>query len=254
MSPARVLRLLGDRVHQTETDGTLVVAPTGSPTVRVEPSLLHSMAAEGLITTSDGVRRTAAGRACLRRALAETPQDVFTAQHRELVVEDRGPDADVVVNAAECPLTWLATRRDKDGSPMLSAEQLQAGRRLARDHERGHQRERVTQSWAGSGVKGEARRDRLSVSEAANDARRRVERALDAVGPGLASVLVAVCCEEVGLSVVERKHGWPARSGKVVLRLALDRLVAHYGLGPYAQGASRSALVRWGAADYRPHA
>ena len=54
------------------------------------------------------------------------------------------------------------------------------------------------------------------------------ESALAAVGPGLCDVLWRVACEGEGLSDAERSLGWPARAAKLVLGLALDRLVLHY--------------------------
>jgi hypothetical protein len=62
------------------------------------------------------------------------------------------------------------------------------------------------------------------------DARRRVEAALAAAGPGLATIVERVVCEGEGLATAERAMGWPARAGKVVLAIALDRLAAHYRL------------------------
>ncbi|RAI01190.1 DNA replication protein [Acuticoccus sediminis] len=165
-----------------------------------------------------------------------------------------GRETPLARNAAESPLAWLATRRDRSGQPMISRTQLDAGQRLSADHERGMQRDRVTQSWDVSGVRGESPQDRLTVGEAAQDARRRVRNALDAVGPELSSVLYAVCCEERGLETVEKQHGWPQRCGKVILRLALDRLAQHYGMAPSVSGAARAGLVHWGSADYRPTA
>jgi hypothetical protein len=65
---------------------------------------------------------------------------------------------------------------------------------------------------------------------------------------------VAVCCEEVGLEAVEKRQGWPARSAKVVLRLALDRLAHHYGIAAAAKGPTHHSVVSWGAPGYRPSA
>lgn len=60
-------------------------------------------------------------------------------------------------------------------------------------------------------------------------ARWRFDAAMNAVGPGLSDVLWRVVCEGEGLTEAERGLSWPARAGKLVLGLALDRLVMHYG-------------------------
>lgn len=251
---ARLLRLLGEEGAPLEVDGSVRLGAGGSA-VRVPAAGVAAMVAEGLAARrARRLVRTAEGRAHLRRALAP---EGFAAQHREMRTETASvgdETAEVAVNTAESPLAWLAGRRDRTGAPLITAEQYEAGRRLAADHARGHGAARVTQSWDVSGVRGEAPRDRLAASEVALDARRRVERALRAVGPGLAEVLVAVCCEELRLEAVERRQGWPARSAKVVLRLALDRLAEHYGIAAAARGPERHAIVHWGAEDYRPSA
>ena len=56
----------------------------------------------------------------------------------------------------------------------------------------------------------------------------RIERALADLGPGLADVALRCCCLLEGLEQIERRQGWSARSGKVVLRIALERLQQHY--------------------------
>ena len=253
----RVLRHLGKRPLTLESDGTVIVTEKGR-SVRLDREAVAQWVAEGLVRVDDGcVVRTPAGEAHLRRALAGDGDDGFATQHRVMqseTITHAGQRIAVTTNAAECPLAWLAGRKDRAGAPFITAEQYEAGRRLACEHAKGHATERITQSWNASGVRGDAPRDRLAVSEAALDARRRVERALDAVGPGLCDVLLAVCCEEVGLETVEKRQGWPQRSAKVVLRLALDRLADHYGIAAAATGPARATMVRWGAPGYRPRA
>jgi hypothetical protein len=55
-----------------------------------------------------------------------------------------------------------------------------------------------------------------------------------------------VCCLERGLEAAERRLGWPSRSGKVVLRLALGRLALHYGLARPAETSRDGGLARLG--------
>jgi hypothetical protein len=72
-----------------------------------------------------------------------------------------------------------------------------------------------------------------------------VRRALDAVGPEFAGLLLDVCCFLKRLEDVERERSWPQRSGKVVLQLALDRLARHYGYSSQARGHAHKAIRTW---------
>ncbi len=133
----------------------------------------------------------------------------------------------VAVNVAESPLAWLASRR------MIDARQHAAGERLRRDFEAAELSSRTTMRWdappPGRSPRGAP--DAAAGTLAAIDARRRFHAAIDAAGPGLADVCWRVICAGEGLPDAERGLGWPARSGKLVLTLALDRLAAHYRLG-----------------------
>lgn len=128
----------------------------------------------------------------------------------------------VTVNLAESSLTWLASRG------RISDRQLVAGETLRADWERAGLSPCTTMRWD---VAPRASRD---VSQAPDpstsqlDAKRRFDAAVAHVGSGLADVLWRVVCANEGLAEAERALGWPARAGKLVLGLALDRLADFY--------------------------
>lgn len=185
---------------------------------------------------------TSLGRAALKRMLAETegegPEGMseaaqpFAAQHREWGsrADPAGAGRRLKYNLAESPLTALARRRDKAGEPFLTDELVAAGERLREDFELGQMGPRVAQNWD-SFLTG-PRQGGLAVqggrSDSAQSARDRVQAALADLGPGLGDVVLRCCCFLEGIETTERLMGWSARSGKVVLRIALQRLKRHY--------------------------
>ncbi len=203
------------------------------------------------------LRLTDAGRAHLRRlaAPAEPEADAFRAQHGLYALRPLEKGArPTLVNDGESPLAWLARRKDRDGRPFLDGAQVEAGERFRRDIEQAQLLQRVTANWEASINAARRGADAgVAVSEVAMDARKRLTRAFEAVGPEMAGLLTDVCGYLKGLEIVESERGWPARSGKVVLKIALDRLARHYGLAVEARGRDRAlALLHWGAEDYRP--
>jgi len=200
------------------------------------------------------LRLTQEGRAHLKRLAAPAQADPFRAQHGALTprVVEKGARP-TLVDESESPLAWLARRKDRAGRPFLAPEQIEAGERFRRDVTQANILQRVTADWEAS--IGSARQGGAgaNVADVAIDARRRLARAFDAVGPELAGLLTDVCGYLKGLERVESERGWPQRSAKVVLKIALERLAQHYGLASEAQGPERGRrLLHWGAEDYRP--
>lgn len=132
----------------------------------------------------------------------------------------------VTVNLAESPLGWLVRRG------MVSPRQFEAGERLRADFTRAQVAPRTTMSWdaAPAGRTARGAPEGLDPSSAQISAKRRFGDAVTAVGGGLSDILWRVVCSGEGLETAERALGWPARAGKVVLLLALDRLADHYQL------------------------
>jgi hypothetical protein len=137
---------------------------------------------------------------------------------------------------AESPLIALSRRRGKEGEPFLSEELVHAGERLREDFELAQIGPRLTQDWdqfLTAGIDTGTRGAIPGFSTPA-EARARVAAALQDLGPGLSDVVLRCCCYLEGLEAAEKKLGWSARSGKIVLRIALMRLKRHYDetIGP----------------------
>ena len=130
----------------------------------------------------------------------------------------------VTVNVAESPLSWLHARGH------LSDVQFAAGEGLRRDWERAQLAPAITMRWDVVRVQGGGGEVSLSASERQLAARMRFEGAVAAAGPGLSDILWRVVCAGETLPLAERALAWPVRSGKLVLRLALDRIAGYYRL------------------------
>lgn len=208
----------------------------------VEAGLLRDIGENRLGPTRRGI-------AALRAAHSEAAA-AEAAQSRE------SKTSAPAVNESESPLAWLRRRRDKEGKPLISRQEFDAGERLRADFWFAQMTPKVTSSWEGTMS---SRRERRAAPGAGTElqgrviaARERVRLALKAVGPELCGILIDVCCHLKGLEEAERSAGWPQRSGKVVLQLALTRLARHYGILPAGNEARSSPVRHWGAANYRP--
>ncbi|KRE23921.1 hypothetical protein ASE66_01210 [Bosea sp. Root483D1] len=184
-----------------------------------------------------------------RLGLAETEAERPRATTTVMVA---GEAQQVVLDERESPLLWLHRRPGKDGAPQISAVEFAAGERFRADLTLAQMLPRTTVNWDAALAAGThaAMRGPAEASDASLAARQRVRLACKRLGPELSGLAIDVCGFLKGLDLIERERRWPARSAKVVLRLALAALVEHYGLGgKQCLPAGRSA---WRAPDARP--
>lgn len=193
-------------------------------------------------TVPESFALNATGAAWLRRTLADG--DPYEVQHqlraKRLIVDPDGIERMADSNEAESPLTWLKTRG------MIDAVQCEAGERLRRDFTLAQLTPRMSVDLTAPIVLGKRGADRgITLTETVLAAKQRFSRAMKAVGPTLNDLLFDVCCHLMGLEDAESGFGWPRRTGKIVLVIALDRLAAHYGLT--VTGPRRAPMRSWQA-------
>lgn len=127
----------------------------------------------------------------------------------------------VAVNLAESPLAWLHARGHLDDRLFDTSEQLRA------DYKRASLGPSVTMRWGtvrirDSGYSG------LNSTERQIAAKARFDGAMAAAGSGLSDILWRVACGCESLPDAEKEQSWPVRSGKLVLKLALERVALFY--------------------------
>lgn len=185
---------------------------------------------------------TPTGRAELRRmmtadtgrGLAEAPAS-FAAAPATPVSAARPHEAESWADpvsrfsGTDSPLVALARRKDRDGKPFLTRGQVASGERLREDFELAQIGPQVTQNWDRFlTAPAEGPHSGLPAGGGASAAAARLRAALAELGPGLGDVALRCCCYLEGLEQAEERLGWAARSGKIVLRIALTRLQRHY--------------------------
>ncbi len=217
-------------------------------TIRAPASLVKNLARQDLIVFCEtgSVALSDAGLMYLRRvkslrslALNKNPtnqENIFRAQHSRFIVEEKkvGRKYEKVrKNIGETLLGWLLRRKDKDGKPHISEAQFDAGEKLAMDYEYAGLLPRTVSYYDGVPASGKKYYSNVAGNQPMTQvaAKQRVNAALKFVGPGLSDILVRVCCYHEGLELAEKNLVWPTRSAKLVLKIALDRLVKYYKPG-----------------------
>lgn len=223
-------------VRETQAGDQLRTAVVGR-------EIAQAMALKDWITCPDPEGRVAryfitnTGRAALRRLTAEDENRAGGFAEKRMDAEsDAGWDIATLegepplphrYHVTESPLVGLARRRDRDGEPFVKRELVAAGERLREDFELAQVGTNKVECWEAF-VTGDVVELRPEGPKSAIAARGRVRDALRDLGPGLGDVVLRCCCYLEGLEQTEKKMGWSARSGKIVLRIALQRLKRHY--------------------------
>ncbi|WP_299030072.1 DUF6456 domain-containing protein [uncultured Sulfitobacter sp.] len=201
----------------------------------VDRAIAEAMALKGWIAAPANGRVTryqitAAGRSALA--------DMMARDENAQVIGAEAVDAEnmreiprrIRYSLAESPLAALARRRDRSGARFLQDDLVHAGERLREDFELAQMEADVAGNWEGflATLRGEARPPQAGSGFTMRQAHARVIAALQDLGPGLSDVTLRCCCFLEGLETAEKKLGWSARSGKIVLRIALMQLRRHY--------------------------
>ncbi len=183
-------------------------------------------------------RITPAGRVALKRLLSELEPGASGLDEAAMPFE--GPGQTPLVpgaarerfrsNSTESPLATLARRREKSGRPFLDADLVAAGERFREDFELAQMSPDRPARWEDYlvGARVPAPLPQAAGATGPAAAHHRVSTALAELGPGLGDVALRCCCFLEGLESTEQRMGWSARSGKIVLRIALQRLRRHF--------------------------
>ena len=158
--------------------------------------------------------------------LAPTYGDRVCLFEREAALGGRIKDVALDETDPTSPRVGVGARRVMEGQTVL----LDLAAELSLTLERAQLAPGVTMRWDPVRVQGGSERG-LEPTERRVAAKARFEGAVAAAGPGLADILWRVVCAGEALPDAERALDWPARSGKLVLKLALDRVAGFYRLG-----------------------
>jgi len=175
------------------------------------------------------------GRARTARAKAESAP--FRVQHDALVLRPTmdGDGALRFVQGVDPagPVGRLAKLADSAGVAFFAGREIAAARQLWDDFTRGQSGLVKGSDWTAP-PRGSTPRQPGGAQEVAAagaiDARTRVREALACLPAALAGALQAFLLEERALDAMERARRWPARSGKLALKLGLELLADHYRL------------------------
>lgn len=200
--------------------------------MRISAADMKAWLTGGLIARIEGrsgyVATPAAQSAAKREAAPEAP---FLAQHGALVervtIDEQGEVRRVRGFDPHVCLRRLAALRDGDGRPFFSATEMRAASLLRQAWDEGQAGQVRGADWSAPPRGGVAHGPGIAAEAAMArgcDARKHVDDALERLAPPLRRAVERVCLWEQGIEALERGEGWPARSGKIALKLGLAQL------------------------------
>ena len=194
-----------------------------------------------MVSGQKGWKVSDTGLAKLRRD--QSAEAGFQDQHQIRETQTLDDGTRIRRNCSDTALDWLVHR--KGGRFQLTEFELAAAKHFQSDFGQANMCASVTMDWRESigtrGARGAGAHEVLPAN--ALDARKRLGKAIDFVGPGLGDLLVTICCQQSGLEESETTFGWPKRSSKLVLKMGLAQLSVFYGLQS-AKAASASLRMR----------
>jgi len=243
---SKILKLMLDKqghiLAQSPASDTYIIVPRGDRRSRpkgwINKTELKQLLASGAIIKKDAAyvlcdsyirRGKAAANHGRKHAHANQNRDL---KQREIYHPD-GIKRPARINQRLSVFHKLAAATNKDGSPVLQANEVEAGERFAADYDRSMMAAVATQNYGGVTSGGKSRVNTAeNISISAMDARKRVMDALEIVGPGLNRALVVLCGYDWSLGQLENEQQWAKGSGRTILKLALSRLSEYYGCKP----------------------
>jgi hypothetical protein len=152
------------------------------------------------------------------------------------------------INRNESPLSRLLAA-DPD---FLSSHHVETAERVRALVERAQLLHRTTMSYTPVVTGKTNAHGSADVSDLAIDARKKISDIYALLPRDCAGAIVDVCGFMKGLHQLESERGWPRRSAKIVLRIGLEQLAQHYGIGEVAIGRSRASTNGWMEEGGRP--
>jgi hypothetical protein len=218
---------------------------TGSG-VSLDAARVRALVQSGVIA-GDASRcsRSTSTRNWLKRQMLDI--EPFTRQHFETASREG-----VTINLSESPIARLAVSPASGGSPFLEKHHVEMAEKLRRLVERAGMLARMTTNYSAGTGSTASSNGTSDISDMAADARRELSRIHRILPHDCAAVAIDVCGFLKGLQQVEVERGWPRRSAKLVLRIALESLAVHYGFDRAAIGAPSRRPHRWMDAGARP--